>query len=164
MKYKEFKDKINKIANDYNLHLEVTRDMNNIYVKVGDSLCATVSTVKRFFMSIDPGALYFNVEARQEIFEALYELSKTPIEERQDVKKYYLKHRFLGSGDGRQFLNHELRQDSWFLSKEDHFGNYQTQFTQEEINVIKRAFDTELKDFEMIEVEDEIKILPPIYW
>lgn len=156
MKYKEFKDKINKIANDYNLNLEVTRDMNNIYVKVGDLLCATVSTVKRFFMSIDPGALYFNVEARQEIFEALYELSKTPIEGRQDVKKYYLKHRFLGSGDGNQFLNHELRENIWFLSKEDYFGNYQTQFTQEEIDEIKEKYHTTLDDFEIIEVEEGI--------
>lgn len=157
MKYKEFKDKINKIANDYNLNLEVTRDMNNIYVKVGDLLCATVSTVKRFFMSIDPGALYFNVEARQEIFEALYELSKTPIEERQDVKKYYLKHRFLEDGS-RSYLNSDYRFQELYLNGSDQFEEIQTQFTQEEIDEIKEKYKTTLDDFEQIEVEDEINI------
>lgn len=153
MKYKEFKDKINKIANDYNLNLEVTRDMNNIYVKVGDLLCATVSTVKRFFMSIDPGALYFNVEARQEIFEALYELSKTPIEERQDVKKYYLKHRFLEDGS-RSYLNSDYRFQELYLNGNDQFEEIQTQFTQEEIDEIKEKYKTTLDDFEQIEAEE----------
>lgn len=153
MKYKEFKDKINKIANDYNLNLEVTRDMNNIYVKVGDFVCATVSTVKRFFMSIDPGALYFNVEARQEIFEALYELSKTPIEERQDVKKYYLKHRFLEDGS-RSYLNSDYRFQELYLNGNDQFEEIQTQFTQEEIDEIKEKYKTTLDDFEQIEVEE----------
>lgn len=155
MKYKEFKDKINKIANDYNLNLEVTRDMNNIYVKVGDFVCATVSTVKRFFMSIDPGALYFNVEARQEIFEALYELSKTPIEERQDVKKYYLKHRFLEDGS-RSYLNSDYRFQELYLNGSDQFEEIQTQFTQEEIDEIKEKYKTTLDDFEQIEVEEDI--------
>ncbi|MDU3456645.1 MAG: hypothetical protein E7F47_01920 [Peptoniphilus harei] len=155
MKYKEFKDKINKIANDYNLNLEVTRDMNNIYVKVGDSLCATVSTVKQFFMSIDPGALYFNVEARREIFEALYELSKTPIGERQDVKKYYLKHRFLEDGS-RSYLNSDYRFQELYLNGSDQFKEIQTQFTQEEIDEIKEKYKTTLDDFEQIEVEEDI--------
>lgn len=88
MKYKEFKDKINKIGNDYKLNLKVTEDMENIYVKVGDSVCATVSKVMQFFMSMDPGAIYFSIVERQEILEDLYELSKTPIKERQDVKKH----------------------------------------------------------------------------
>lgn len=87
MTYKEFKDRISKISDDYNLNLKVTKDVSRFYIKVGDSVCASVSRVKQFFMSVESGALYLSVEERREILEAVYELSKTPLNERKDEKK-----------------------------------------------------------------------------
>lgn len=117
MTYEEFKYRINKIADDYNLNLKVTEDTNNIYVKVGNSICATVKKFLQFFMSVDPGAVYFSLNERQEILEALYELSKTSIEERQEEKRYIIPLPSLVTTDGeQQYLTHN---GSFFASRRD---------------------------------------------
>ncbi len=151
MTYKEFTEKIKKIDSTHHLNLKVTTDMSNIYVKTGGSVCATVSRVMQCFMSIDAGALWFGTEARQELLEALYELSKTPIGERQDVKKHYIvskltpkkKFKYLckccGSIDELDF---------------DVESNIDSKFTQAEIDKIKEMYNTTLDDFEIIEIEE----------
>lgn len=155
MTYKEFKEVISEIASKYDLNLNVTEDMKNIYVKVDDVICAQANKIMPCFMNTDVGGLYcLGEEARLEILEALYELSRTPIDERRKDMKYYLKHRFLIDGYGDAFLTHTMSDDAWFLSDEGHFGKYQTQFTQKEIEDIEEKFDTDLKDFEIIEVDE----------
>lgn len=156
MTYKEFKVRISEIANKYNLNLEVKEDMKNIYVKVDDAICAQANKIMPCFMNTDVGGLYcLGEEARLEILEALYELSRTPLDERRKDMKYYLKHRFLIDEYGDAFLTHTMSDDAWFLSDEGHFGKYQTQFTQKEIEEIKEKYNTDLKDFEIIEVDKE---------
>lgn len=154
MTYKEFKKVISEIASKYDLNLNVTEDMKNIYVKVDDAICAQANKIMPCFMNTDTGGLYYlSEEARLEILEALYKLSRTPIDERRKDMEYYLKHRFLIDGYGDAFLTHTKSDDAWFLSDEGHFGNYQTQFTQDEIDEIKKKYNTDLKDFEIIEVD-----------
>ena len=155
MKYKEFKEKINKIANDYHLNLKVTEDAANIYIKMGEMICAYTKRVVLGFINTDFGSMYyFNEKPRVEMLEALCELSKTPFEERQEEKKYYLKHRFLDSQQ-TDYLNFSREIGLFKLSTMEHYDNKQTQFTQKEIDEIKEKCNTDLKDFEIIEVEEE---------
>lgn len=79
--------------------------------------------------------------------------AKTPIDERSD-KKYYLKHRWLIC-NGLKYLCYDKGSYIYFLSErplvED--DDATSEFTQEDINSIKRKLDTSLEDFEMIEVK-----------
>ena len=116
MKYKEFKEKINKIANDYNLNLKVTEDMDNIYIKMGEAICAYTKKAVLGFISTDFGTMYyFNEKPRVEMLEALCELSTTPIEERQEEKRYIIPLPNLVTTDGeQQYLTHN---GSFFASR-----------------------------------------------
>ncbi|WP_277220693.1 hypothetical protein [Peptoniphilus vaginalis] len=80
--------------------------------------------------------------------------AETPLEERQEENKYYLKHRFLSDGCGECFLNYDLVSDDWRLNNKTPSIGYKTQFTQEEIDEIKGKYKTTLDDFEQIEVEE----------
>lgn len=155
MTYKDFKARISEIANKYNLNLDITEDMKNICIKVDDVICAQANKIMPCFMNTDVGGLYYlGEEARLEILEALYGLSRTPIGKRREDEKYYLRHRFLVDGLDSSFLNHSMSDDAWFLSDEGCFGNYQSQFTLKEIEEIKEKYETTLDDFEIIEVEE----------
>ena len=155
MKYKEFKEKINKIANDYHLNLKVTEDAANIYIKMGEMICAYTKRVVLGFINTDFGSMYyFNEKPKVEMLEALCELSKTPFEERQEEKKYYLKHRFLIEEGGCNYLNYNHSLRELILSDKGQSESIQTQFTQREIDEIEEKYDTDLQDFEVIEVEE----------
>lgn len=155
MTYKEFKYRINKIADDYNLNLKVTEDVANIYIKMGESICAYTKKAVLGFINTDFGTMYyFNEKPRVEMLEALCELSMTPIEKRQEKKKYYLKHRFLIEEGGCNYLNYDHSLRELNLSDIGQSKSIQTQFTKEEIDEIEKKYDTDLQDFEMIEVQD----------
>lgn len=153
MKYKEFKDKINKIANDYNLILEVTENDFFLYLENEVEMLATISKSANCIIDTSyKGFLKLPESLRQTLFDTIDELARTPISERGKEKKYYLKHRFL-NGDVNQFLNRNLIDKRLDLSTKKDYAALQTKFTQEEIDEIKEKYDTDLKDFEIIEVE-----------
>lgn len=155
MKYTEFKDRINEIAHKYNLNLKVTEDVANIYIKMGEMICAYTKKAVLCFINTDFGAMYyFNEKPRVEMLEALCELSKTPFEERREEKKYYLKHRFLVEEGDCNYLNYDHSLRELNLSDIGQSKSIQTQFTQTEIEEIKEKCDTTLDDFEQIEVEE----------
>lgn len=87
-----------------------------------------------------------------EVIKASMELAETPPEERQKEKKYYLKHRFMCGFEKYTFFNIDSLNKALYLSDKEQTQNIQTQFTQEEIEDIKEKYDTDLKDFEQIEV------------
>ena len=74
------------------------------------------------------------------------------ISERREKKKYYLRHRFL-EVDFFNYLNRDYGFPELFLNSKSQIHK-QTQFTQEEIDQIKKKYNTDLKDFEIIEVEE----------
>lgn len=88
-----------------------------------------------------------------EVIKAAIALAETPPEERYDEKRYYLKHKFLFSGTNN-YLNYVKSTKGRTLSSKSQTNYAQTQFTQKEINEIKEKYHTDLKDFEIIEVEE----------
>lgn len=145
MKYKEL-EKIAMKA-DYNIIDDPTTfNMRNIYKN--NKISVSKNRVNFIFIN--------NEHCRPEDFEvikAAMELAETPPEEREEEKKYYLKHRFL---DGQQtdYLNFSREIGLFKLSTMEHYDNKQTRFTQEEIDIIKKEYNTTLDDFEQIEVEE----------
>lgn len=69
------------------------------------------------------------------------------------MKKFYLKHRWLRSRFEDKIVNQD-GEDEYFLSDESQIDGFKTQFTQKEIDDIKEKYNTDLSDFERVEVEE----------
>lgn len=86
---------------------------------------------------------------------AAMELAETPLEDREEEKKFYLKHRYLRSTSGNiLYFSIYIEYDFSILTYRRHSSETKQQFSLKEIEEIKKKFDTDLKDFELVEVED----------
>lgn len=88
-----------------------------------------------------------------EILTSAIAYAETPLDERQEEKKYYLKHRFL-EHHNYSYLNYDQKLQKLYLNDKVRIDYVQTQFTQKEIDEIKEKYDTTLDDFKIIEVEE----------
>lgn len=96
-------------------------------------------------------------DEREKVYVLLTKLAETDPEDREEEKKYYLKHkwllpeeyRYLCKDDNYYFLAEKLQ------SSENCIPFYElAKFTKEQIEEFKRTFNTNLEDFELIEVEE----------
>lgn len=90
------------------------------------------------------------------MIKASVEFAETPPEDREEEKKFYLRHRWLAKWRGSNYLNFELSANYYGLNDKREETWVKTKFTLKEIEEIKEEFDTDLKDFELVEVVDEI--------
>ena len=91
---------------------------------------------------------------KEELFNLIVEYARTPIEEREEPKKYYLKHKWLtNNGCSYNCLNFYVDKNKYLIESGTTMCGYKTQFTQSEIDEIKERFNTSLEDFEIIEVK-----------
>ena len=150
MKYSEFKTEVEKLWLGLNL------GMYESYVDVFDKYGDTVSRVaKDVEMGIDTEYEEFvklPQEQRAGLFDLLYEIAKTPLTEREEEKRYYLRKipiTLLGESSNRYFckpllpnyqpcVDGDRRQDSKF----------QTIFTESEIA------EMDITGFEKVEVTE----------
>ena len=88
------------------------------------------------------------------MIKAAIEFAETPLEDREQEKKFYLKHRWLKNGEDYSYLNFEISGLYYSLNNKHEASWAKTKFTLEEIEEIKEKFDTDLKDFELMEVEE----------
>lgn len=86
---------------------------------------------------------------------AAVEFAETPLEDRGEEKKYYLKHRWVVGWIGNEaYLNIFNFDKVSILSSKQEDTSVKTQFTRKEIEEIKEKYNTDLSDFEMEEVEE----------
>ena len=99
----------------------------------------------------------FSDEEDFDMIKAAVEFAETPLEDRVEEKKFYLKHRYLQSSltNVNNILNYSVTDSTLALSSAAHVSRYKTIFTLNEIEEIKEKFDTDLADFELVEVVDE---------
>lgn len=88
-----------------------------------------------------------------EMLKRIIELAETPLDEREEEKKYYLKHRYINNWGDDTYLNY-VEGNYIILTDKCQNPNYKTKFTKAEIEEFKEKFDTDFNDFELIEVED----------
>ena len=125
-----------------------------------NTIVAVVNTRKIYQFSNDYlGWEDLSTETKRELFSIIKEYVETPGDKREEEKKFYLRHRWIRWDSGTlKYLNRYYKSSGnaiYFLDNEEIDGDVQTQFTQKEIGAIKTEFNTMLKDFEQIEVEDE---------
>ncbi len=92
-------------------------------------------------------------EDKTKLFDLLIEYAKTPIEDRKEEKKFYLKHRWI-KGCVIMYLYRNTLNGYCYLGDKKCRPHRQKMFTLKEIEEIKEKYNTDLKDFEMIEVEE----------
>lgn len=67
-------------------------------------------------------------------------------------KRYYLKAKSLSDIRGDKFLAYYAFNHQWFFTNKDNLNIHKAKFTKKEIEEIKELLDTDLRDFEIIEV------------
>ncbi len=87
------------------------------------------------------------------MIKAAVEFAETPIKDREEEKKFYLRHRWL-KPIYKNYLNYCMTTKDYWLDCKNEEIYVQTQFTEKEIDEIKEKINTDLGDFKKIEVEE----------
>lgn len=87
------------------------------------------------------------------MIKAAVEFAETPPEDREEEKKFYLKHRWI-KGCVIMYLYRNELNGYCYLGDKKCRPHRQKRFTLKEIEEIKEKFDTDLKDFEVVEVKE----------
>lgn len=87
---------------------------------------------------------------KQKYYQVIFEYLMTPLEEREDEKRYYL--RQIGINEYDNFLNLEYETQSYYVSSNEEFYDYKTKFTQSEIDELPECY-THPAVWEKVEVE-----------
>lgn len=158
MKTKEFIERVKSLGLDVEYDYHSYEE--NLEVVLFNALIANVSNDCEYeFDTNYPDFRKLSKKRKKDLFELLVEYSSTPIEEREQEKKYYLKHKFLqndyyyDNDDEHCYLNNYTPKNNLLLKSKAATDDYKTQFTKQEIEEIKKDFNTSLDDFEIIEVE-----------
>lgn len=159
MRTKEFKNKISELGFYFETYNNQKTYNNQICIYSDFKLNKTVASVyTEVCFSIDltyGGFDKLEHEQKEELFNLIVEYARTPVEEREEPKKYYLKHKWLtDNGGSYNCLNFYVDENKYSIESDSDMYGFKTQFTQTEIDEIKKRFNTSLEDFEIIEVEE----------
>ena len=148
MKTKEFIEKVEKLG--YNIEI----NWPTIYIKCDGCILARVDKARAY--TIDTKAA-FEVKNAEELFDLCVKYAKTPIEDREEKKKYYI---YL-KNKNREFYESIYsyltlrKQDNTFsLDVGVETAGLTAQFTQKEIDAIKEKYSTDLEEFKQIPIEE----------
>lgn len=87
-------------------------------------------------------------EIKKGLFDIISKYASTPPDERKEEKKFYLRHRwFKPDSIYKNYLNHWIGHDEYWLDYKNESKEIKTKFTLKEIDEIKEKFNTDLKDF-----------------
>lgn len=108
-----------------------------------------------YFSNIDCG------ENAGILFALIFQYASTPIKDREDRTRYYLRHKWVGY-KRNYLIKPKMECKSYTFQNFDNSHERPTteraKFTEKEIEEIKEKFDTDLSDFELVEVEDDTEI------
>lgn len=92
-------------------------------------------------------------ELQEKLYSLIDEYASTPIDEREEQERFFLKFK-IKTDDDCNFLNYDKNDDEPTLDNSLETSNFQTRFTQKEIDKIKEKFGLTLSDFEQIPVDE----------
>lgn len=113
-----------------------------IFARVGEDRRFSFNVFYSYFEELD-------IATQEALFDLVVEYARTPIEEREE-KKYYLRLPIFGYDDEHSYLNLECNTGKYLFGSKTNIERYQTQFTQKEIDEMKKRFN--LDSFEIVEV------------
>lgn len=142
MKYKEFRQylKINEIY--------MEEDEESLTAAYKFEISKTEEHSIRFLIN------FFDFQYEFDLIKKVIELAETPLDEREEEKKYYLKHKFINNYSTINYINVVATEGVILSGRLCEDQVFKTKFTKAEIEELKEKFDTDFNDFELIEVED----------
>ena len=161
MKTKEFIEKVEELGFDVEVICYKQDDSieieHRIFIRNKENQCMVATLWVERVYEFDNNWAWFTKlikeTKKKELFDLLVEYSSTPIKEREEEKKYYLKHKFIRFREGSDYLNYKTKSKNYVLNSSTDTAKYKTKFTEQEIEELKEKFNTSLDDFEFIEVE-----------
>lgn len=147
---KEFIRKVKDLGFDIEIGLK-----GWIWIADERDVVAVVERNEMYKINTDENVTFNKVAAnkRKKLFDLLFDYASTPLKDREEEQRFYLKTK-IKAGDFRRYLNFSKRYNRIEIGSIDNTGEYQTQFTQKEIDDIKKRFGLTLSDFEQIPVEE----------
>lgn len=149
MKTKEFIKKVKDLGFEY----EKAEEVYFIYDNEGTEYAAVCHTTPNQISNMKRAWDWLDKDVQEKLFDLLIEYAKTPVDEREEPKKYYLRHRWMKEED-YNYLSLYLEDNTYFLDDIEGFNWTENKFTLKEIEEIKEKYDTKLEDFEIVEVEE----------
>lgn len=86
------------------------------------------------------------------LFDLIVEYACTPVEDRKEEKKFYLRHKWIRKSYDFNYLCFDEDSEIYTLST-CNSKEWKTVFTEKEVEELKEKFDTDLSDFKIIEVK-----------
>ena len=147
MKTKEFIKRVEELGYDVNLR-------NNYIQIIRYEFVAVVVYIDVMYSIAFHQIIKTSWNNGDKLFDLIVEYAKTPVDKREEEKKFYLRHRWI-KGCVIMYLYRNTLNGYCYLGDKKCRPHRQKMFTLKEIEEIKKKFNTDLTDFEMIEVEDE---------
>lgn len=144
-----YKNPFSNIRSNCDYDLITISANNQVLVKIWANCQYAISTVS------DGHSNYLYGYDVDELYKLCFEYANTPVMDRKEEKKFLIQHKYLVSKaicPVNLARNKEKNVYRVINCKADNLV-YQVQFTEKEIEEIKEKFDTDLKDFEIIEEE-----------
>lgn len=143
-----YKNPFSNVKSNYDL---ITISVNNqVLVKIWANCQYAISTIS------DGHSCFLNGYDVEELYKLCFEYANTPVMDRKEEKKFLIKHKYLVSKANCQVnlaKNKEKNVYRVINCKVDNLV-YQVQFTLNEIEEIKQKLNTDLADFELVEVKE----------
>lgn len=138
-----------------NLGFATAEYMNIILIRHESREVALIGKCQIFYVSTEyPSFNNLPEELKEKLYNLIDEYTRTPIDKREEEKKYYLRFTALTGGkNGFNYLNYYTPDKEIYLNSRMQTDFVKTQFTQAEIDEIKEKFKVTLCDLEQIPVE-----------
>ncbi|OXZ39995.1 hypothetical protein [Finegoldia magna] len=145
-----YKNPFSNIKSNCDYDLITISANNQVLVKIWTNCQYAISTIS------DGHSCYLDGYDVEELYKLCFEYACTPVEDREEEKEFYLKHRWI-KGCVIMYLYRNELNGYCYLSDNKCRPHRQRMFTLKEIEEIKEKFNTDLSDFELVEVEDDTK-------
>ncbi len=149
MKYSEAKKQIEALSSKYSAYKDEYTDYFNVNYKNGE--VAYVRTNERYLATVWSEKCFSKLPFNNKLYMILSELAMTPLDERMEEKKYYVK--IYDSKLG--YLNINKFTDKMVVNNVFGGKNYKTKFTDKEIEQLKQREDIPL-DWKKVTLETVI--------
>lgn len=152
MKTKEFIKRVEELG----FWVEELKNIINVCEDEAGFYLVTIDKNYQYILN-NMGKGYKNLDdyKKRDLLKVCYEYAITPVEEREEEKKFYLRHRWMvGASKSTNYLNLFVDTGDMVLSGEQQDSSAKTEFTKKEIEEIKERYNTDLSDFDIVEVEE----------
>ena len=147
MKYSEAEKQIKELSSKYDIDMG-DRDFNIVYK--GNIRTTYVAGHYRYNLHVEDDRTFSKLPLSNKLFMILAELAITPLDERVEEKKYYVK---ICGGSLGYYLNIKTSTNKMIVNSKDDASGFKTKFTDKEIEQLKQRDDIPL-DWNKVTLEE----------